>query len=198
MLTLYHLPFSRSLRVRWLLEELDLPYELVTRSFAELKEPAHLALHPLGKVPVLADDGLVLYESGAILQHLLERYGAGRLEPKPGSRERSLFWQWFHYAEASVTPPLGSYLRNARLPESERVPALAESARNQLQQALAPVERAITGQTWLLPEFSAADVMMGYSVKLTSLVWLLDASTPELAAYLGRCEGRPAYQRACA
>jgi glutathione S-transferase len=96
MITLHHVPLSRSLRVRWLLEELGLRYQLVTRSFADLKQPDHLALHPLGKVPVLRDGDVVLYESGAILQHLLERYGEGRLEPKPGTRERSLYWQWFH------------------------------------------------------------------------------------------------------
>jgi len=122
MITLHHVPFSRSLRVRWLLEELGLPYELATRSFADLKRPEHLALHPLGKVPVLVDGGVVLFESGAILQHLLERYGSGRLEPKPGTPERARYWQWFHYAEASVTPPLGLIVRHTvLLPEGERI-----------------------------------------------------------------------------
>jgi glutathione S-transferase len=196
-ITLQHVPFSRSLRVRWLLEELGLPYELATRSFAELRRPEHLALHPLGKVPVLSDGGVVLFESGAILQYLLERYGGGRLEPKPGAPERAPYLQWFHYAEASVTPPLGLIVRHtALLPEAERIPALVESARVEARRVLAPVERALAGQSWLLPEFSAADVMMGYSVKLASLLRLIDAATPNLAAYLARCEERPAWQRA--
>jgi glutathione S-transferase len=198
-LTLYHVPLSRSLRVRWLLEELALPYRLETRSFADLKRPEHLALHPLGKVPVLCDGDLVLFESGAILQHLLERYGEGRLEPKPGTAERSLHWQWFHYAEATVTPPLGLVVRHTvLLPEAERIAALADWARAQATQVLAPVERALAGRSWLLPEFSAADVMMGYSVKLASLLGVLGASTPNLSAHLARCEGRPAYRRAAA
>src|SRR5262245_55492982 len=158
-ITLQHVPLSRSLRVRWLLEELALPYELATRTFAELRRPEHLALHPLGKVPVLADGDVVLFESGAILQHLLERYGEGRLEPKPGTRERALDWQWFHYAEASVTPPLGMIVRHTvLLPEAERIAAAAESARADARRVLAPVERALAGGGWLLPEFSAADV----------------------------------------
>ena len=198
MITLVHVPFSRSLRVRWLLEELGLPYRLETRGFRELKTPEHLALHPLGKVPALVDGDVVLFESGAILQHLLERYGEGRLEPKPGTRERSLYWQWFHYAEASVTPPLGLIVRHTLLlPEAERIPAVAEQARAQAAQMLAPVERALEGRSWLLPEPSAADVMMGYSVKLASLLGVLGAS-PNLTAYLARCEERPAYRRAVA
>jgi glutathione S-transferase len=199
MITLVHVPFSRSLRVRWLLEELGLPYRLETRGFRDLKRPEHLALHPLGKVPALVDGDVVLFESGAILQHLLERYGEGRLEPKLGTRERSLYWQWFHYAEASVTPPLGLIVRHTvLLPETERIPAVADQARAQAAQMLAPVERALGGRSWLLPELSAADVMMGYSVKLASLLGLLDGSSPNLTAYLARCEERPAYRRAVA
>ena len=197
MITLHHVPFSRSLRVRWVLEELGLPYELATRSFADLKRPEHLALHPLGKVPVLSDGDVVLFESGAILQHLLERYGSGRLEPKPGTPERARYQQWFHYAEASVTPPLGLIVRHTvLLPESERIAAVVAGARAEAQRVLAPVERALAGQSWLLPDFSAADVMMGYSVKLASLLRLLGEATPNLVAYLARCEERPAYQRA--
>ena len=197
MITLHHVPYSRSLRVRWLLEELGLPYELASRSFADLKRPEHLALHPLGKVPVLVDGEVVLFESGAIVSYLLERYGGGRLEPKPGTAERARYWQWFHYAEASLTPPLGQIVRHTvLLPEPERIPAVAELARAEAKRVLAPVERALTGQSWLLPDFSAADIMMGYSVKLVSLLRLLGEATPNLVVYLARCEERPAYQRA--
>ncbi len=197
MITIYHLPFSRSLRVRWLLEELELPYELETRSFADLKTPEHLALHPLGKVPVVRDGDLVLFESGAILQHLLERYGDGRLEPKRGTDERSLYWQWFHFAEATLTPPLGLVIQHgSRLPEAERSPEALAFGRRSLRQALAVVEAALAGRSWLLPEFSAADIMMGYSIKLTQLVGQLEDGEPNLRSYLARCEERPAYVRA--
>jgi glutathione S-transferase len=196
-ITLHHVPFSRSLRVRWLLEELGPPYELATRSFPDLKRSEHQALHPLGKVPVVVDGDVVLFESGAIVSYLLERYGGGRLEPKPGTPERARYWQWFHYAEASVTPPLGLIVRHTvLLPEGERIPAVAAGARSEAQRVLAPIERVLAGQSWLLPDFSAADVMMGYSVKLASLLRLLDEATPNLVAYLARCEERPAWQRA--
>jgi glutathione S-transferase len=199
VITLHHVPLSRSLRVRWLLEELGLPYELVTRSFADLKRPEHLALHPLGKVPVLQDGDLVIYESGAILQHLLERYGAGRLEPKPGTPERALFWQWFHFSEATLTPPLGLIVRHSvLLPEAERIPAVADFARQGASDAFAVVERALAGRAWLLSEFSAADVMLGYSVKLARLLRVVGDATPNLCAYLVRCEERPACRRALA
>jgi glutathione S-transferase len=199
MLTLHHVPFSRSLRVRWLLEELGLPYRLETRGFADLRRPEHLALHPLGKVPVLSDGERVLFESGAIVQYLLERYGEGRLEPKPGSAERALHLQWFHYAEATITPPLGQIVRHTMLlPEAERIPAVTEHSRGLAAQVLAPVERALAGRPWLLTEFGAADVMMGYSVKLASLLRLVGEAHPNLAAYLTRCEARPAWQRAAA
>jgi glutathione S-transferase len=197
VLTLYHAPFSRSLRVRWLLEELGVPYRLETRRFAELRRPEHRALHPLGKVPVLVDGELVLFESGAIVQYVLERYAGGRLEPKPGSPERALHLQWLHYAEATMTPPLGLIVRHtALLPEAERIPAVVEHARTQAADVLAPVERALAGRSWLLPEFGAADVMMGYSVKLASLLGLVGDGQPNLAAYLARCEERPAFRRA--
>lgn len=199
MLTLFHAPFSRSLRVRWLLEELGLPYRLEARTLRDLRRPEHRALHPLGKVPVLADGDVVLFESGAIVQHLLERYGEGRLAPKPGSPERALHLQWLHYAEATMTPPLGLFVRHTvLLPEGERIRAVVEHARAQAAEVLAPVEQALTGRAWLLPEFGAADVMMGYSVKLASLLRLLGDAHPNLAAYLARCEERPAWRRAVA
>lgn len=199
MVTLYHVPFSRSLRVRWLLEELGVPYRLEARGFADLRRPDYLALHPLGKVPVLTDGDLVLFESGAIVQHLLERFGEGRLEPKPGSADRALHLQWFHYAEATITPPLGMIVRHTvLLPEAERILAVAQQARALAAQVLAPVERALVGRSWLLPEFGAADVMMGYSVKLASLLRVVGEAHPNLAAYLSRCEERPAWQRAVA
>jgi len=117
--------------------------------------------------------------------------------PAVGSPARPRFLQWFHYAEASLTPPLGGIVRHTLLlPEAERIPAVLEHARAEVQRVLAPVERALAGQSWLLPDFSAADVMMGYSLKLASLLRLLGEATPELLTYLARCEERPAYQRA--
>ena len=207
MITLYHAPMSRSLRVRWLLEELAIPYQLETRKLAELKTPEYLALHPLGKVPSIRDDAggddaagdgdLVLFESGAIVQYLLESYGNGRLEPKRGSPERPKFLQWLHFAEASVAPQLGLIVQNTLIrPEAERIAAIVPDATKAANNALAVVERALAGRDWLLREFSAADVMMGYSVLLANFVKVVTDATPSLRAYLARCQERPAFQRA--
>lgn len=209
MITLYHAPMSRSLRVRWLLEELAIPYQLEIRKLAELKTPEYLALHPLGKVPSIRDDAagdgaagdgeLVLFESGAIVQYLLETYGKGRLEPKRGSPLRPAFLQWLHFAEAGMTPPLGLIVQNTLIrPEAERISAIVPDAIKGAGNALAVAERALAGRDWLLSEFSAADVMMGYSVLLANFVKLVTDATPNLKAYLTRCQERTAFQRATA
>lgn len=198
MITLYHAPLSRSLRVRWLLEELALEYEVVPMriSAESLRAPDYLKIHPLGRVPAIREGDLTLFESGAILQYLLERYGKGRLEPAPGSRERPLYWQWFHFAEATLAPPLGEIAQNAFLrPEAERIPAVLPEARRRAGEALAAVEAALGGEHLVGP-FTAADVMMGYSVKLAKLLGCIGEEQPRLGAYLERLEARPALQKA--
>ena len=199
MITLYHAPMSRSVRVRWLLEELAIPYQLELRKLGQLKEPDYLAVHPMGKVPAIRDGDLVLFESGAIVQYVLETYGGGRLEPKRGSPERPLFLQWLHFAEATVTPPLGDLVQHTLLrPEAERIAALVPDATKRAGNALALVDRALAGRSWLLSDFSAADVMLGYSVALASFVKLVSDATPNVKAYLARCRERPAFQKATA
>jgi glutathione S-transferase len=196
VITLYHAPMSRSVRVRWLLEELGLPHQVETRALAELKQPEHVALHPLGKVPVLVDGDLVLLESGAIVQYLLESYGHGRLEPKLGSPERPAFLQWIHFAEATLTPPLGLLAQHTliRRPE-DRIPAIVPDATRLANSALQVVDAALDGREWLTGEFSAADVMMGYSISLANLFKLVTDELPNVKAYLARCSARPAFRR---
>lgn len=197
MITLYHAPMARSVRARWMLDELGLPHQVATRALAELGEPEHVALHPLGKVPVLVDGPLVLLESGAIVQYLLETYGHGRLEPVRGSPERGKFLQWIHFAEATLMPPLAAILQHTRLrPPAARLPAIAAEATGQAQAALAVVEAALRDREWLTGEFSAADVMMGYGLALAKLLRLTD-ELPNIKAYVARCEARPAFRRAC-
>ena len=196
MLTLYHAPKSRSVRVRWLLDELGLPHHVAARAFAELGEPEHLELHPLGKVPVLTDGNLVLLESGAIVQYLLETYGHGRLEPARGSRERPVFLQWLHFAEATLMPPLGLIVQHTRLRKPEdRIQAIVPDATRLAQSALGVVETALEGREWLTREFSAADIMLGYSVFLANLLQLVSEEFPNLKAYLARCDARPGFRR---
>ena len=205
MIELYHAPLSRSVRVRWLLEELELPYEIHPMEVKpeSLQTPAYRAIHPAAKVPAIRDGEQVLFESGAILQYLLERYGHGRLEPGPGTPERPLYWQWFHFAEATLMPPLGEIAQHSFMrPKEERISALVPDARRRAERALDAVEPALEGRSFLLggseESFSAADVMMGYSVKLAELLRCLDESRPNLRRYLARLETRPAFQKALA
>ena len=109
MITVHHLNNSRSQRVLWLLEELALPYEIVKYERDKqtmLAPPSLMKVHPLGKSPVISDGDTVIAESGAIIEYLLERYGAGRLQPAPGTPERLRFTYWLHFAEGSAMSPL--------------------------------------------------------------------------------------------
>lgn len=200
MITLYHSPASRSARVRWLLEELGQGYRLETLSFSDgsMQSPAYLAKNPLGKVPTLEDDGVVIFESGAIVEYLLERYGKGRLAPAPGSPERPAFLQWLHWSEATCMPPIGEIAQHSFMrPEAERIPAVVVDARKRLARLLDVVEKELASRDTLLPSgFSAADVMLGYALQLAKMLGQLPADRPRTTAYLARLAARPAFQKA--
>jgi glutathione S-transferase len=200
LIKLYHAPASRSARIRWLLEELGLGYRLELLAFGDgsMQHPAYLAKNPLGKVPTLEEDGVAIYESGAIVEHLLERHGRGRLAPAPGSPERPAFLQWLHWSEATFMPPLGEIVQHSFLrPEAERIPAVVADARKRLARMLDVVEKELAARDHLLPSgFSAADIMLGYGLQLAKLVGQLPADRPRTVAYLERLAARPAFQRA--
>jgi glutathione S-transferase len=201
MITLYHAPKTRSVRIHWLLEELgDVAYELNTIKFKPevIKGPEYRQIHPLGKVPAMQDDGVVMFESGAMVQYILEKYGAGRLEPQVGTPERAKFLQWIHFAEATATAPLGDIAQHSFFrPEAERIPAMVDDGRRRYTAALDVLESELAGRQYLLgDEFSAADVMMGYALMLGKLLGVLTDAHPNVQAYLGRLEQRPAYQKA--
>lgn len=197
MLKLYHAPRTRSLRVRWLLEELGVPYEIVpvvfkppTRSFQQDT--------PSGKVPVLVDGDATIGESGAIVEYVVERYGNGRLAPAVGSPLRGEYLQWVHYAEATAFPPLGTIVWHTLFRgDADKLPGVIEDARERAATALGVVERALAGKPYLLgPEFSGADVMMGFTLGAARMLGVLDGRFPNLGAYMARLEARPAFQRA--
>jgi len=202
MITLYHSPRSRSVRVFWLLEELGLPYELKTVEFTpeSLKGPEYLKVHPLGKVPALQDDGVTMFESGAIVEYLLEKYGKGRLAPAPGTTARAPFLQWVHFGEATALPPLADIVQHTFLrPEAERIPAIADDGRARMAGVLDVLDKSLAGKQYLLgDEFTAADVMVGYALYLAKMLGLLSDKHPNLLAYMGRLEKRPAFQKATA
>src|SRR5258706_13937497 len=115
MIVVHHAPKARSVRVVWLLEELGVPYEVRNVALAREtpRSAEHLRVHPLGKVPAIEDGGLTMFESGAIVEYLLERHGAGRLAPAPGTPERGMYLQWLHFGEATCLPPLSDFVQHA-------------------------------------------------------------------------------------
>ncbi|CAN7737391.1 glutathione S-transferase [Pseudorhodoferax sp. LjRoot39] len=213
MITVHHLDNSRSQRVLWLLEELELPYEIVQyqRDPATLLAPPELRrVHPLGKSPVVTtDDGLVLAESGAILETLVERHGQGRLAPPPGTPEAVRFRYWMHYAEGSAMPPLllklvFDRIEKAKMPFFARPIARSIAAKTKaaliapnLQRHLDFLEGELAGCDWFVGDaFTAADIQLSFPVEAARQRAGLDASRPNLMGWLERIHARPAFRRA--
>lgn len=197
MIKLFHSPRSRSLRVYWLLEELALPYELVTIDFQRSGRPFTQAT-PTGKVPTLQDGDVTMFESGAIVEYVLERHGNGRLAPPPGSPLRPQYLQWIHFAEGTAFPPLANIAWHTLFRrDAERIPDVINDYRAWAGAALEVLEKALDGRDYLLgADFSAADVMVGYTVACVKWFGMLGEQYPRLAAYLARLEARPAFQKA--
>jgi glutathione S-transferase len=199
MIKIYHSRRARSARVVWLLEELGVPYELEQVDFkpATLKSPEYLKLHPLGQIPVMQEDGVTIFESGAIVEYLLEKYGQGRLAPLPGTPQRAEYLQWFHYGEASLARYMSDIVRlRFREQVQEGDPTLAK-ARERFAETLAVVDRALAGREFICgPDFSAADIMIAYGIVMARIVRELPAEFANLGAYLERLKPRPAYERA--
>jgi len=210
MLTVHHLNNSRSQRVLWLLEELGLSYEIVRyQRGSDMRAPKELrAIHPLGKSPVVTDDGKTIAESGAIVEYLTENYGDGRLIPRPNTPERLRYTYWLHYAEGSAMPPLLLKLLFTLMPK--RAPALlrplvrkvssqalATLVNPQLKQHMAFWEEELAKTTWFAGnEFSAADIQMSFPLEAAAARGGLEDGHPKAMAFLERIHARPAYQRA--
>jgi len=195
MIVLYFAPRTRSIRVRWLLEELGLPYVLRRVTFKPPQEKVFAQDTPLGRLPVIEDGEMTMCESGAIIEYVLERYGNGRLAPPIGSPLRGEFLQWMYFAEASAFPPLGVIVRHALYKgDADKVAGAISDARERARTALDFVERARDGKDYLLGgEFSAADVMMGFTLMAARALGVLDQAYPRLGQYLARLEARPAF-----
>ena len=198
MIKLYHAPRTRSFRIVWLLEELGLRYEVETMTFVP-PQTAFTQASPFGKFPAIEDGELTMFESGAILEYVIERYGNGRLAPAPGSALRGPYLQWLHFAEATAFPPIGEMVRHTIFkPESERIPAVVADARGRAQVTLGVPEKALGDKDYMIGDFSGADIMMGFTLVAAKLLGVLDDRFPNLQAYLARLEARPAFQKAAA
>lgn len=199
---LYHCKGSRSTRVLWLLEELGLEYELETLAFdpKALRSADYLALSPFGKVPVLVDGSITMFESLAIMQYLLEHYGDGRLRPTHESPNYGHFLQWFHFGESTLMPPVARIFEHTiKLPEGERDPRVAESSKRQFQHFAKGLETALAGRDYLVGnEFTAADIVVGYTLNAGKQLGVFPEGCPALEAYLERLTSRPAFRKAVA
>ncbi|MBU9179051.1 glutathione S-transferase family protein [Burkholderia gladioli] len=212
MLTVHHLNNSRSQRVLWLLEELGVSYELkrYERDPKTMLAPPELrAIHPLGKSPVLTDEGFTLAESGAIIEYLVERYGEGRFAPPPGTPQRLRYTYWLHYAEGSAMPPLLLKLVALRIaqapmpffarPIARKISSTLQSSfvDPQLKLHLGYVDAALRETGWFVGDsFSAADVQMSFPLEAAASRADTLAQLPAIRAFLERIHARPAYQRA--
>ena len=196
MIRVHHLNNSRSQRVLWLLEEIDLPYEVARyQRKASMLAPQELKrVHPLGKSPVIEDAGKTFAETGLIIEYLVERYGPD-LAP---TRESDLYWRykyWLHYAEGSLMPPLLLKL------VVKRLGLLGLPARGfvdaQIKLHLDFLEAELARTPWFVGDrFSAADIMLSFPLEAASHRAGLDQTRPRLMDFLARIHARPAYRRA--
>ncbi len=200
MIKLYFAPRTRAVRVLWLLEELGLPYELIHTEFVPTKNRFFAQATPFGKIPTIEDGEVVICESGAIVEYILERYGAGRLAPPVGSPQRGEFLQWLHFAESTLFSPLGIVVwLVVYRGEAESQAELVEDARARAAMGFDFLEASLGDRSWVLGDaFSAADIMLGFTLAAARLVGVLDDRYPRVNAYFARLEERPAFQKAAA
>ncbi|MGX1320415.1 glutathione S-transferase [Bradyrhizobium sp. USDA 377] len=184
---------ARDMRLRWALEEVGQPYDVRLVSFAAMKQPAHLALHPFGQIPTYEDGDLALFETGAIVLHIAEHH-AGLLPTDANARSRAI--AWLFAALNTLEPPIVE-LGMAMLFErdkswyAERLPVLQDRVRIRLGE----LSRHISGADWLDGAFSAGDLMMVTVLRRLNTSGLLD-EYPDIAAYVARGEARPGFRRA--
>jgi len=212
MVIVHHLNNSRSQRVLWLLEELGVPYE-VKRYERDAKTmlapPSLLAVHPLGKSPVIVDRAVTVAESGAIVEYLVDKYGAGRLIPAAGTPERLRYTYWLHNAEGSAMPPLLLKLVFDRIatnpapwPISAIARRIAATVQNtfigpNLKRHLDYMEAELGLHSWFAGEqFTAADIQMSFPLEAAASRAGLNDSRPKLMGFLNRIHARDAYKRA--
>jgi glutathione S-transferase len=199
MITVHHLNDSRSQRVLWLLEELGVPYEVTCyqrNAQTRLAPPELMAVHPLGKAPVIVDGDQTVFESGAIIDYLIRHYGQGRLQPAAPSKDFEIYQQWLHYAEGSAMLPLllklyVSRLGGAGAPLSPRI-------ESELANHLGFVNQSLDKREWLIGNsLTGADVQMSFVGEAASSR-TERGRYPNIEAWVKRFQARPAYLRALA
>jgi glutathione S-transferase len=199
MITVHHLNDSRSHRILWLLEELGLPYAVERYQRdpqTRLAPPELLAVHPLGKAPVIVDDGRVLAESGAIIDYIIRRQGGGRLQPAPDTPAYDDYVHWLHFAEGSAMLPLILAIYAGRL--GDAAAPVRPRIDSQIASHLAYVDTALRGRPYLLGDaFTGADIQLSFIGEVAGSTGKRVAY-PELDGWNRRMQDRPAYKAAVA
>lgn len=199
MITVHHLNDSRSQRILWLLEELGIAYEIqrYQRDTQTRFAPPELkAVHPLGKSPVISDNGRIIIESGAIIDYIIRHHGGGRLQPDPASSAYDDYVQWLHFAEGSAMLPMLLKLYVARLGAAGE--PLAPRIEGEIANHLGYINAMLTGRDYLLgAELTGADILLSF-VGEVAAVRANRAAYPNVDAWVRRFQARPAYQAALA
>jgi glutathione S-transferase len=199
MIVVHHLNDSRSQRILWLLEELKLPYEIQRyqrNALTRLAPPELKAVHPLGKSPVITDDGRVIIESGAIIDYIIRHHGGGRLQPDPTTPAYDDYVQWLHFAEGSAMLPLLLKLYVSRL--GDAAAPLSPRIESEIANHLGYIDQALIGRDYLLgADLTGADIQLSFVGEVAGV--RADRSAyPKLDAWVRRYQARPAYQAALA
>lgn len=199
MLKVHFVANTRAGRIVWLLEELGLDYEVNIMPFTKegLKSEEHRSRHALGRVPVLDDGDISIFESGAIIDYVLERHKNGGLKPNSDAPEFPFYLQWYHYCEGMVMPPMNQIVvQTILLPADRRDETVLNQAKKLLSKALAPVNDALAGKDYLIGDFSAADLMLGHSCFMANRLGCVTDDMQNIKDYVARINARPAFQKA--
>ncbi len=199
MLKLHHAPTSRAGRIVWLLEELEIKYELNSMKFhpSDLKSDEHRKRHPLGRVPVLEDGNIILYESGAIVEYILEKHAPGKLKPSVHTDIYPQYLQWFHYCEGMIMPPINIIVvQTILLPKERQNLESLTQAQKLLGKALLPVDKNLENKEYLIGDFSGADIMLGHSLYMSNKLGCVSNEMTNIKAYIERIKARPHFIKA--
>ena len=199
MLKVHFAPNSRAGRIIWLMEELELEYEVNVMPFSKegLKSDEHRARHALGRVPVLEDGEVMIFESGAIIEYVLTRHKEGGLKPKADSPEFPYYLQWFHYCEGMVMPQMNQIVvQTILLPPERRDENVLKQAKNLLTKSLMMVNANLADKEYLIGDFSAADLMLGHACYMSNRMGCVTDEMQHIKDYVARISARPAFKKA--
>ena len=201
MIKIYHAPNTRGIRPIWTCEELGIAYEVAHTDFspAYRATPEWREKHPVGKLPVMEDEDLRMFESGAMVQYLLDRYGTGQLQPDRQDPAYAAYLQWMWFGEATLSRPLGEIVNHGReFPGDARIEAVVDEMAGRAVACFDAVADHVRDRTYLLGDtFTAADISVGYGIYLGQLL-IADRLPADLMDYWERLNTRPAMKAALA